>query len=70
MSLTSRALLFFVFLGSIPIVRPLQAATIGTVVNVTGGASDVILDEPRQRLYLVRPSPYDQIDVYSLTQQS
>ncbi len=69
MSLTTRALLSFVFLGSIALVPPIQAATIGTVVNVTGGASDVILDEPRQRLYLVRPSPYDQIDVYSLTQR-
>lgn len=47
----------------------MQAATIGTVVNVTGGASDIILDEPRARIYLVRPSPYDQIDVYSLTQR-
>ena len=69
MSLTSRALLTFVFISSITLVRPLLAATIGSVVNVTGGASDVILDEPRQRLYLVRPSPYDQIDVYSLTQR-
>ena len=74
MSLTMRAplstvFLAFVFLSLIALVPPLQAATIGTVVNVTGGASDVILDEPRQRLYLVRPSPYDQIDVYSLTQR-
>ena len=47
----------------------IQAATIGTVVNITGGASDMVLDERQSRLYLVRPSPYDQIDVYSLTQR-
>ena len=46
-----------------------EAATIGTVTNVTGGVSDMVLDEPRQRLYLVRPSPYDAIDVYSITQR-
>ena len=45
------------------------AATIGTVTNITGGVSDMVLDEPRQRLYLVRPSPYDAIDVYSITQR-
>ena len=46
-----------------------EAATIGNVTNVTGGVSDMVLDEPRQRLYLVRPSPYDAIDVYSITQR-
>ena len=47
----------------------LQAATFGTVVNITGGASDIILDEPRGRLYLVRPSPYNFIDIYSIPQR-
>lgn len=47
----------------------LHGATFGTVVNVTGGASDVILDEPRGRLYLVRPSPYNLVDIYSTTQR-
>ena len=46
----------------------IQAATIGTVVNVTGGASDMVLDERQSRLYLVRPT-HNQIDVYSLTQR-
>lgn len=44
-------------------------ATIGTVVNITGGASDIILDEPRGRLYLVRPSPYNLVDIYSIPQR-
>ena len=47
----------------------LHAATFGTVVNITGGASDIILDEPRGRLYLVRPSPYNYIDIYSISQR-
>ena len=47
----------------------LGAATFGTVVNITGGASDIILDEPRGRLYLVRPSPYNFIDIYSIPQR-
>jgi uncharacterized protein (TIGR03437 family) len=47
----------------------LHGATFGTVVNVTGGASDIVLDEPRGRIYLVRPSPYNYIDIYSTTQR-
>ena len=46
-----------------------QANTFGTVFNVTGGASDLVLDESRQNLYLVRPSPYDRVDVYSIPQR-
>lgn len=45
------------------------AATLGTVFSLTGGASDIVLDETRARLYLVRPSPYNQIDVYSIPQR-
>ena len=41
----------FLFGGSV-----LFAATFGTVVPVVGGASDIVLDEVRGRLYLPVPS--------------
>ena len=44
------------------------AATFGTVVPVVGGVSDLVLDEPRQRLYLVN-SNRNQIEVYSIPQR-
>src|SRR5215831_9842683 len=39
------------------------AATFGTVVPIVGGAADIVLDEPRQRLYLVNSS-LNQIQIY------
>lgn len=45
------------------------AATIGTVINVTGGAGDLVLDNNRNLLYLVRSVPYNRIDVFSTTQR-
>ncbi|MBK7929063.1 MAG: hypothetical protein IPJ98_16780 [Bryobacterales bacterium] len=56
-------LLFFAACASV-----LPAATFGTVVAVTGGASDLVLDDQRQRLYLVN-STRTQIDVYSIPQR-
>ena len=44
------------------------AATFGTVVPVVGGVSDLVLDEARQRLYLVN-SNRNQIEVYSIPQR-
>ncbi len=45
------------------------AATLGTVINVTGGASDLVLDNKRELLYLVRAVPYNRVDVFSTTQR-
>jgi len=45
------------------------AATIGTVVPLTGGASDLVLDSSRNLLYLVRSTPYNRIDVFSTAQR-
>jgi uncharacterized protein (TIGR03437 family) len=47
---------------------PAAAATFGTVTNITGGASDIVLDEGRQRLYLVN-STRNQVEVYSIPQR-
>jgi len=44
-------------------------ATLGTVINVTGGAADIVLDQQRDLLYLVRSVPYNRIDVFSTTQR-
>jgi uncharacterized protein (TIGR03437 family) len=44
------------------------AATLGTVVHLVGGAADIELDEPRQRLYLVNSSQH-RIEVYSIQQR-
>jgi len=44
-------------------------ATFGTVVPFTSSASDIILDEPRSRLYFVRPLAPNLIDFYSITQK-
>ena len=45
------------------------AATLGTVINVTGGAGDLVLDNNRNLLYLVRSLPVNRIDVFSTTQR-
>ena len=44
------------------------AATFGTIVPLTGGASDIVLDEPRNRLYLVNTAR-NRIEVYSIPQR-
>src|SRR5688572_27908726 len=44
-------------------------ATFGTVVPVVGGASDIVLDESRGRLYLVRSS-LSRVEVYSIAQRA
>lgn len=44
---------------------PLAGATLGTVVPVPTGASDLVFDEQRGRLYLVAPS-LNQVLIYSL----
>src|SRR5205823_136698 len=46
----------------------LYPATFGTVVPVIGGASDVVLDEARGRLYLVNTNQ-NRIEVYSIQQR-
>jgi uncharacterized protein (TIGR03437 family) len=43
-------------------------ATFGTVVPLVGGASDIVLDEARNRLYLVSSSQ-NRIEVYSIAQR-
>jgi len=45
----------------------LQAATFGKVVPLLGGGSDIVLDEPHNRLYLTS-SATNQLQVYSLAQ--
>jgi uncharacterized protein (TIGR03437 family) len=45
-----------------------QAATFGTVVPVTGGATDLVVDESRGRLYIV-DTTQNRIDVYSTAQK-
>ena len=58
-----------VLLALVALVLPGQAATLGTVINITGGASDLVLDDTRGLLYLVRPAPYNRIDIFSVTQR-
>lgn len=45
---------------------PAAAATFGTVVSVAGGATDLVLDEQRDRLYIVNTTQ-NRVDVYSTT---
>ena len=59
----SACLLFLIHVLSV-----CYAATFGTVVPVVGGVADIVLDEPRQRLYLVN-SNRNQIEVYSIPQR-
>ncbi|MFN0169008.1 MAG: hypothetical protein ACKV22_21490 [Bryobacteraceae bacterium] len=47
---------------------PTWSATLGTVVTLVGGASDLVLDEARGRLYLVN-SAANRLEVYSTTQR-
>lgn len=51
------------------VLSPLGAATLGTVIPITGGVSDITLDDNRNVLYLVRSLPYDRIDIFSNTQR-
>src|SRR5205807_4606224 len=44
------------------------SATFGTVVPLVGGASDLVLDEGRGRLYLVNTSQ-SRVEVYSIPQR-
>ncbi|MEP7362431.1 MAG: hypothetical protein ABI972_04180 [Acidobacteriota bacterium] len=60
--------LVILLLSFVSCVSSLVAATFGTVVSVTGGASDLALDDARQRLYLVN-STRNQIEVYSIPQR-
>jgi uncharacterized protein (TIGR03437 family) len=46
----------------------LSAATFGSAVSLVGGASDLVLDEARGRLYLVN-STQGRVEVYSLAQR-
>src|SRR5512139_2054746 len=45
-----------------------DAATFGTAVPVTGGATDLVLDEARGRLYVVNTTQ-NRLDVYSTSQK-
>jgi uncharacterized protein (TIGR03437 family) len=45
----------------------LHAATFGKIVPLLGGGSDIVLDEPHNRLYLTGPAT-NQVQVYSLAQ--
>lgn len=47
---------------------PSLAATFGSVVPLVGGASDLVLDETRGRLYLVN-SDQNRVEVYSIAQK-
>src|SRR5581483_2544286 len=55
--------LFGSFLSLLVLTLPGFAATFGTVVPIVGGAADIVLDEPRQKLYLVNSS-LNQIQIY------
>src|SRR5882724_616159 len=45
------------------------AATFGTVIPITGGASDLALDEVRGLVYLVNTNR-NEVDVYSISRRS
>jgi uncharacterized protein (TIGR03437 family) len=47
----------------------LHAANFGKVVPLVGGASDLVLDEPRSRLYLTAPTT-NLLQIYSIQRQS
>ena len=48
---------------ALAIAVPGFAATFGTVVSIVGGASDIVLDEPRGRIYLTNSSS-NELDIY------
>ncbi|MDZ4800572.1 MAG: beta-propeller fold lactonase family protein, partial [Bryobacteraceae bacterium] len=50
------------------LVAAAYSATFGTVVSVVGGAADIVLDEPRGRLYLVNTAQ-TRVEVYSIAQR-
>jgi uncharacterized protein (TIGR03437 family) len=56
------------FVAAVVCVTAAYAATFGTVVGLVGGASDIVLDESRGRLYLVS-SIQSRIEVYSIPQR-
>src|SRR5260370_29356641 len=49
-------------------ISPGRAATFGTVVMIDGGVSDLVLDETRNRLYLVN-SPQNRIEIYDISKR-
>src|SRR5215471_5310609 len=55
--------LFGSFLSLLVFAGGALGATFGTVVPIVGGAADIVLDEPRSRLYLVNSS-LNQIQIY------
>ncbi|MCC6586956.1 MAG: hypothetical protein IT168_09720 [Bryobacterales bacterium] len=55
-------------LAALSVCSAAVAATFGTVVQVVGGASDIVLDEARSRVYLVNPNS-NRIEVYSVAQR-
>src|SRR5436305_4921216 len=59
--------LFGSFVSFLVFAGPALGATFGTVVPIVGGAADIVLDEPRSRLYLVNSS-LNQIQIYQIDQ--
>src|SRR5664279_5015763 len=55
--------LFGPFLSFLVLAGPVLGATFGTVVPIVGGAADIVLDEPRNRMYLVN-SQLNQLQIY------
>lgn len=56
------------YVGSLLAVAGAFGATIGTVVPITGGASDLVIDEPRGRVYLPNTNT-NRLEVYSIPQR-
>jgi uncharacterized protein (TIGR03437 family) len=58
-----------VFCLGLPLVcASVFGATFGTVVQMVGGASDIVLDESRGRLYLVN-NPQNRVEIYAIGQR-
>jgi uncharacterized protein (TIGR03437 family) len=55
-------------LAFLMLISSASAATFGTAVTLVGGASDLVLDEGRNRLYLVN-NPQNRIEIYSIQQR-
>jgi uncharacterized protein (TIGR03437 family) len=64
----SRRTVFALILCLTATVPALHAATLGTTTAIVGGASDLVLDEARNRLYLVNTNS-NRVEVYSLAQR-
>ncbi len=62
-----RAFCAFVIFSTVCSFQPARAATFGTPVPLVGGASDLLLDEARNRIYLTSTSQ-NSVQVYSLVQ--